>query len=322
MKVFCFFHRADLDGHCCGAIVRRWCGINGHEFVPRGVNYGDRVDWYEGAGPESIAVIADFTPEGPHPEDTLDIMHSAYAGGAVWIDHHATAIGRVRRDPQAHPLDVAGMQEVGTAACELAWRYFFPAETAPRAVRLLGLYDVFDRSDAPAWEHQILPFQYGIRMRKTLPDGGDERNLWDLLLHPGNLWKHLVDNIIDEGKFALAYEREQNRKTAKAAYDCEFEGMPCCAVNARGNSLVLDAYARPEHRMRILWGFTGGRWRVSLFENGHDDVDCGALAARHGGGGHKGAAGFELPPDLCPLVYFTPQKTDGTNAGNSTGVGA
>ena len=64
VKVWCFYHRVDLDGHCAGAVVRKWCWENGHEFVPRGVNYGEEVKWSEGAGPGAMAVIVDFTPEG------------------------------------------------------------------------------------------------------------------------------------------------------------------------------------------------------------------------------------------------------------------
>jgi hypothetical protein len=73
--------------------------------------------------------------------------------------------------------------------------------------------------------------------------------------------------------------------------------MLCCAANGRGNSLTLDAFARPEHKMRILWSFDRNKWRVHLYDNGHDDVHCGEIAKRFGGGGHKGAAGFELHRD-------------------------
>jgi nanoRNase/pAp phosphatase (c-di-AMP/oligoRNAs hydrolase) len=44
--------------------------------------------------------------------------------------------------------------------------------------------------------------------------------------------------------------------------------------------------------MRILWHYAKGKYKVSLFENGHDEVDCAKIAEKFGGGGHKGAAGF------------------------------
>jgi hypothetical protein len=266
----------------------------------------------EGAGEDAMAVIADYTPEGDDPARVMTDMAGAYGGGFVWIDHHGTAIERAGKRGEA----LHGIRRDGTAACRLAWEFFFGVDgyPEPSAVRLLGLYDVFDRSDAEAWEYEILPFQYAMRMNDTMPAGNEDE---------GALWRDLLDNdraavrgLMWEGMVALRAERRSNRRTAKAAaYDCYLGGLLCCAVNARGNSLVLDAYARPEHKMRVLWGFTGGRWRVSLYENGHDEVDCGKIAQMHGGGGHRGAAGFSLPPDLCPLVFFEPAGTKETTTG-------
>lgn len=34
-----------------------------------------------------------------------------------------------------------------------------------------------------------------------------------------------------------------------------------------------------------------GRWTISLYTT-HDDVDCGAIAKKYGGGGHRQASGF------------------------------
>jgi len=311
MKVWCFFNRADLDGHCSAAIVRRWCGLNGHEFIPRGVDYGESADWMEGAGPDSMALIADFTPEGDGAGLMLEAMGDAYGRGLVWVDHHKTALERRIGD-----IGILGLRKVGAAACELTWRTLFPAADMPPAVRLLGRYDVFDRSDPKEWEKAILPFQYGLRMRETLPDShAEEKKLWKTLLCPDKDW--FIPQLIHEGMLLLRSERKGNEIAALAgAYDCVFEGLPCCAMNGSGNSLRLDAYARPEHRMRIMWAFTGGRWKVSLFENGDPAVDCGAVAARHGGGGHRGAAGFFLPADLSPLVFFAPES--GENAERRT----
>jgi hypothetical protein len=303
MKVHCFYHRADLDGHCSGAIVRRWCGLNGHEYVPHGVDYGDDVDWLCGAGPDSMAVVCDFTPEG-EAWLALQAMEELHGGGLVWIDHHETAI-RSAGEPCRR---IAGLRKVGTAACRLAWRHFFPGRDEPAAVRMLGRYDVFDRGDAEAWESRILPFQYGLRLSRTDPDGTDEEGLWQELLGGGPATGIALHAVLADGATCLRFERENSRRTALAAgYDCEVEGVGlCCAANARGGSLVLDAYARPEHRMRILWGFDRDKWKVHLYENGHGDVHCGEFAARHGGGGHRGAAGFTLPAGLSPLVYFEP----------------
>lgn len=289
MDVHCFYHRTDLDGHCSGAIVRKWCFELNHTFIAHGVNYGENVDWLIGAGPDAMAVIVDFTPEGPDAADTLLDMQCGYGKGLVWIDHHATALQAAGEPGGA--LD--GLRRIGTAACALTWEHFFGAEPVPLAVQWLADYDVFNRSNLAWWENGVLPFQYGMKLHPTNPDGTDEPGLWDALLGEDSTADR-ARWIRGRGETCLEYQREQDRRTAQAAaYDCTFEGMLCCAANARGNSLVLATAKRPEHKMLILWHFSGGKFRFSLFENGHEDVNCGEIAKRFGGGGHKGAAGFE-----------------------------
>lgn len=299
--VWCFYHGADLDGHCSAAIVRKWCDREGYDLVFRPVNYGREVDWLEGAGGRSLAVVVDFTPEGDDPASMLAAMKHEYEGGLIWIDHHKSAIGKVGE----RGSEFDGRRRENVAACRLAWAYFFGGVVEPKAVELLGRYDVFDRSHEAVWEDYILPFQYGLRAYDTDPaaDAFD----WDGLLDPNG---ESYVGYLQDGRACLRYQRRENEKLARgAAYDCVFEGLLCCAVNGRGNSLVLDAYARPEHRMRILWRFDGGLWRVSLYENGHEGVDCSEIAARWGGGGHKGAAGFTVAADrAAPLPMFLPVK--------------
>jgi len=323
MNVHCFFHKSDLDGHCSAAIVRLWCDTQGHTYVPHGVNYGEPIDWVKWAAGNEIAVIVDFTPEqtrGDMPASSYDILcHINHTYNTlIWIDHHATAIDAVTRSQQlslstySTACDFSGRRCDGTAACVLAWKHFFPNREIPTAVSLLGAYDVFDRSNPERWHMDILPFQYGMRTRGTLPDGTDEKGLWYKLLLGRNEDKesgayYEIGWIQAEGITVLKYERLQNVKTAKsAAYDCTFAGMLCCAINARGNSLALDAFARPEHKMRILWSFDKTKWRVHLYENGHADVHCGEIAKQFGGGGHKGAAGFELDWNTLPAFHLIP----------------
>jgi len=262
------------------------------------VDYGRPADWLEGEGADNLAVIVDFTPEGDDPAGVLAEMRNAYGAGLVWIDHHEAAIGRAG----AANHEIRGVRRAGAAACRLAWKYFFPGEPEPRAVELLGRYDVFDRSDTDEWWKVVLPFNFGLRLHATDP------------AHTEGVWRPLLDkvdvdrlhyDVIRSGEVHLLVLKRQNEAfCGMVAFDCVFQGMLCCAVNARGNSLVLDAYARPEHKMRILWAFNGRAWKVSLYENGHVDVHCGELAARFGGGGHAGAAGFELPPERPPLEVF------------------
>ena len=247
--------------------------MEGFGLVLRPVDYGREVDWLEGAGRDSAAVVVDFTPEGDDPVFVLNAMKNAYGAGLVWIDHHKSAIGRVW--PRGDKF--GGLCREGVAACRLTWEFFYGGMVRePKAVELIGRYDVFDRRNHVVWEDYILPFQYGLRAYDTDPAAGAFG--WDGLLGPDG---ESYVGYLQDGRACLRYQRRENERLAKsAAYDVVFEGMLCCALNGSGNSLALDAYARPEHKMRILWRFDGGMWRVSLYENGHDDVLRRQIAAR------------------------------------------
>jgi len=78
----CFYHSADLDGHCSGAIVKHFnpeC-----EMFP--INYGQTFPWEKIQEDEWIYMV-DFSLQ-PF-EDMVKLNQSC---NLVWIDHHATAI--------------------------------------------------------------------------------------------------------------------------------------------------------------------------------------------------------------------------------------
>lgn len=180
MKPICFYHRADLDGVCSGAIVKH--------FVPDcelyGIDYGDIFPWEKVKPP---LVPADQMPEpwassGTNeeheswgrttwPKRTVymvdvslpaeDMKRLAEVSNLIWIDHHATIIN------QMAGFEIDGYQVVGAAGCELCWLWFalgqkprFAANVLaalrdrplPEAVRLLGSYDIFDMSYLPKEE--------------------------------------------------------------------------------------------------------------------------------------------------------------------------
>ena len=60
------------------------------------------------------------------------------------------------------------------------------------------------------------------------------------------------------------------------------------------NSRLFDSVWDPEvHDVMVTFQRTPQRqWTVSLYST-KDNVDCGAVAEAFGGGGHKGAAGFQ-----------------------------
>lgn len=266
----CFYHEADLDGHCSGAIIQ-------HVF-PRcemmGYDYGKPFPWEKIETGEEIIMVDVSLP--------MDEMHQlASLAWLTWVDHHKTAIDAAH----AAGLVVPGSRAVGLAACELTWTHFQPLVPMPRAVRLLGRYDVWDHEDP-----DVLPFQFGARVLDTDPHAGSDRGIWPELFK-----NHEPDvaRIIEHGKVILKYKHRGDTKKAENAFDARLDGLRVIALNGHGNSESFrSVYAPARHAAMVMFHQRrDGQWRVSVYSD-QPDVDCGALCKARGGGGHKGAAGF------------------------------
>lgn len=170
--------------------------------------------------------------------------------------------------------------------------YFEHVVMEPIAVRLAGEYDIWDRRDPRA---EI--FQHGLR-------SCDLTNLWPLLLDDRTKSKVIVDGLLDAGKMLQYVKANENKDIAEHfAFDIEFEGRKFCAINhARYNSHLFDAAVRPEHEGLFGFNWTGKKWRVSLYHAPHrTDIDLSVIAVKYGGGGHRGACGFQ-----CDKLPFLP----------------
>lgn len=273
----CFYHSADLDGHCSGAIAKlRYPDC---ELIP--INYGDEFPW-DNIVPGEGVIMVDFSLQ---PFDGM--LRLASLVSLTWIDHHASAI----REYEERGLDALVVLDSGRAACELFWAHLHPGELVPTAVRLLGRYDVWDHSD-----ERTLPFQYGLRLEDTNPEN---QELWNNLF----TWTESNETILSAGKTVLKYIGQANREYVNAcAFTTELDGLRCIAVNRmRTNSQVFDAiWDEDKHDAMLTFGWRNGRWTVSLYTY-KDDVDVSEITKARGGGGHKNAAGFqcdELPFEL------------------------
>jgi uncharacterized protein len=284
----CFYHSADLDGHCSAAIVKH--------FHPEceliGINYGDPFPWHLIADSERVFMV-DFSLQPIEEMVKLNSLCHLF-----WIDHHKSAIEAAA----AFDSEIDGLRDSAFAACELTWECFADASIKPLAVTLLGRYDVWDHSNP-----HTLPFQYGIRLNDTDPGlfPGCMKILWKPLLSTEKLPLHPhgetnAISILEEGRVVLKYVKQDNAKYCRAAaFETMFDGKRCIAVNKLlTSSQLFDSVWDPEkYDAMITFGWRNRKWTVSLYST-KPDVDVSVICKAHGGGGHKGAAGFqcaELP---------------------------
>ncbi len=265
----CYYHSADLDGHCSGAIVK----MEYPECEMIGIDYGQPFDLTIIEVNEVIFMV-DFCLQ---PFDQMIALGEK--ANLIWIDHHISAI----ETANDLSFNTEGIVRSGIGACQLVWEYLHGVKaTMPEAVRMLAEYDVWNHSDT-----NTLPFQYGVRM---LPD-----------TTPGSpVWSHIFSEPMDyigNGEIILRYEKSQNAKFCQIyAFESKFKGFRAiCANRGFSSSQLFESVYDPnKHDLMIsfVWNQNIDKWTVSLYSD-QENIDCAALAKSLGGGGHKGAAGFQ-----------------------------
>jgi len=293
----CFYHRGDLDGKCSAAVVIEH--FEG-EVDLVGINYGDnfeRLVFGRHNLKDEIVIMVDFCLE---PWDLMPRLQKS-CKHLIWIDHHAEAIKEYENWQYFPEKKIDGCREIGLAACELTWRFFNNNAPMPKAVNLLGRYDVWDWENTPV----ALEFQMGMRLLETAPEN---TGLWKALIRPlsPQVEKTLIDQIVDDGKVILRYKKQQDAIHIKSAgFVLHFAGKVWLAINEMfNNSQLFDALYNPTlHHGMLTFGWRKGQWHISLYTT-LEDVDCGAIATEAAkrlsddrykatGGGHKKAAGFQ-----------------------------
>lgn len=276
------YHDADLDGICSGAIL-----IKRFPFAKLiGYDYGRPLEYI----PDGQDIImADVSL----PMIQMGEL-ARRSNSFTYIDHHETAIREFKS--LGLSADIKGVFDLNFSACEIAWEFCYPGVPSPRAVRLLGMYDTWRNHRTEMWDTEILPFQYGMRWVQN-PDEFPKE-----VLYP-NLADY-CDEYIRDGKTILKYQKIQNRKDCKYAFETVAFGHRVIAMNSTvfNSQLFESVYDPTKHEMMMVFCFNQGQWKFSLYST-KSDIHCGELAKLYGGGGHKGAAGFSVEriEEVCTL---------------------
>lgn len=310
MKTTVIYHSADFDGVFCREIARK--------FLPE----AELIGWDHGDAKlpfpaEGKVYVLDLSPDcfeaTKHVPGEGEVVSWMDARRLIWIDHHKSSI-------EKWPTDIPGYRIDGVAACRLAWQWFSlmaatpnPEQFAlpdrqhfydrqvqePLAVRLAGEYDIWDKRDPNAET-----FQYGLRSRELTPF--DWQELLSEKIVPATAGTGmdisetdlLTTSLLQSGHTLQRYQQRNDAGiVSHRSFMVDFQGLKFLALNtARCNSLTFAAKDVPETGHDALMGFywTGTKWKVSLYHSAHrTDLDLSKIAVAMGGGGHRGACGFE-----------------------------
>lgn len=284
MRTLIIYHKADWDGLFSREICRKHFGDTA-EYL--GWDYGDPVPQVDA---DRDVVMVDISVDGlmTHPRLT-------------WIDHHKSAM-------EKYGDAIDGWRIDGVAACRLAWQWFFGIDpeagtptkemfvnrevVEPYAVQLAGEYDIWDKRNP-----DCDTFQHALRSQ-PLTD-----HIWRELLRTDveetfQIQHSLImaQTLMPLGRAIQFSSDEANASLARdVAFELEWEGLRFIAINKpRGNSRTFAAVVQPTHDALLTFYWQRNKWRISLYHAPHrTDLDLSQIAVKHGGGGHRGACGFE-----------------------------
>jgi oligoribonuclease NrnB/cAMP/cGMP phosphodiesterase (DHH superfamily) len=271
-------HHNDLDGKCAAAIVnRRYINELHHSrlaFIE--MDYAKKID-FSNFFKNELVVIVDFSLKPEVMNELLEITKDV-----IWIDHHVTA----KDYPYQHLDGLRDFEDKHMAGCELTWNYFYPEENMPEAVKLIGDYDKWALQYKPA----CFEFYEGLKIRDCSPVS----EIWRDLLNNSNVSHR---EILTSGAACIIYRDNYCAGLCKSyGYETEIDGHKAYACNqfmfgSGGFGERFDKYP-----ICLAYIHNGKNFTVSLYST---TVDVSVIAKAHGGGGHKGAAGF-----VCEKLPF------------------
>lgn len=288
-KVICFYHSVDNDGKSSVSIVKK----RYPDLIAYGVDYKDNITNLEqfDINRDDLIFIVDFSFE---PELMIELNKNY---NCIFLDHHITAI---EKSIKYGYDNMKGIRDIKKAGCELTWEYLFNNIKTPRAVSLIGRYDVWDHNKLP----NIVEFERGLKLYNTNPNN---ISFWNKLLNNDSNSDIFINKIIDKGITILKYENIKLSNTIKyKAWTRIFNNYKCLISNSELINFSPIYYSLKnidiDHDIMITITYDGRlqKWLVSL-RTDKENVDILSIAEKFGGGGHRGAAGFSvesLPKEL------------------------
>jgi len=277
--MLCLYH-TDLDGFCSGAIVKN--KFPKCRMFP--INYNLEIPFSELKKNEELWIVDfSFEKEGEW-EKAFEITNNIY-----WIDHHISHLD----SPIGN--QAGGIRDDSCSGAMLTWKYVNGKNSEiPKIVKLVSDYDTFT-FDYP----ETIYVEAALSSYNIDPQYPKAMLLWHKLLYPDD---PKVGYLVDEGKIIIRYRRQNELfNFASVGFECQWEGYRCLVASTSRCSVLYDAlkskFKLDKYDILVTTKHDGKLWTISL-SSLNPEIDVSKIALNYGGGGHKGASGFqcrELP---------------------------
>ena len=267
---FVIFHADCSDGF--GAAYSAW-KLLGERAQYHAAKYGEPAPDVAGKN----VVILDFSYDNA---TTKKLIKSA--NSLIVIDHHKSAM------IELHDVSCTHF-DMNQSGAMLAWKFFHPGKDAPRMIKFI--------EDRDLWKWEIPYSKEFSAAFDMVPFTFED---FDLFLDDS-----AVDNAQMRGSYILAYSKTVISKIAKRAILRKMGDKEVLAVNSPHWMSEIGSVLSTKCDFAVIWCYDhdSRQVKVSLRAH-HDDADVSEVAKRFGGGGHRKAAGFALPPDVSIETIF------------------
>ena len=195
------------------------------------------------------------------------------AEGLLVIDHHKSAMVELHDIADTH-------FDMTKSGAMLAWEWFHPGKDPPKFVQYIQDRDLwkwelpYSREFAAAFD--MVPFEFE-EFEKFEDDS-------------------VFDDAVKRGSYILAYSKTVVKKVCEKASHRKIDGKDVLVVNASHWMSEIGSRLAPDCDFAIIWYWDHeAKHTKASLRAFHDAVDVSEIAKKFGGGGHKKAAGFQLP---------------------------
>ena len=277
-NVNCVIYHADCtDGF--GAAYSAWKQL------------GNRAEYHackHGTPPPDVkgknVVILDFSFDNTTTKKMI-----AEADGLLVIDHHKSAMVELHDISNTH-------FDMTKSGAILSWEYFHPGKESPKFIKYIQDRDLWkwelEYSKEFSAAFDMVPFEFE-EFEKFEDDS-------------------VFDDACKRGSYILAYSKTVVKKVCEKAQRRRMDGKDVLVVNASHWMSEIGARLAPDCEFAIIWYWDheAGHTKVSL-RAFHDTADVSEISKKYGGGGHRKAGGFQLPPNKhIESIFDKPAKPD------------
>lgn len=282
-QIVCFYHANCMDGYGAAWVVGKKFGFDNVEFIPS--NYSD----------EFINVVVDNINLGKYYNKTIYIVDfsfkysvlyklSASAHEIFLYDHHVSAV----RDFFGKELPnnahvIFDMDECGTS---LTWKQLFGDEPFPWFIKYI--------KDRDLWQWKL--DDTGAFSAAAFNKISKPEDIEELLV---DVSSETVANYLEYGRVVLDDQSIRAKRIIEEAYLIGFEGYQVPIANCPKELMSVVGHELCKtfgSEFSITYRDVDSKRYFSL--RGLGRVDVSEIATKHGGGGHRDAAGFIKNHDI------------------------